>query len=289
MLDAKRRPLVPAAAPARGALKKSLLLHVGVLGLVLLLPYLHVPPKVEPPRVVEAVLVSGKTPTPAPVPVKPVPAPEPEPQPEPKPEPKPQPKPEPLPVPKIKVPDAVKPQPKIALPKVDEKKPLPEKVTPKAEPKPEPVKPAPPKPLIKPQQLKADDFEAEIKALKQQSQKEEADRLAHEADKAMANARSSANQAIRDKYERLINQRVQTKWNRPLSARRGMVVTLRISVLPGGEVTNVVTVKSSGDPAFDASAEDAVRKANPLPVPDDVTAFNQYFRVITLKFNPEDL
>jgi colicin import membrane protein len=66
-------------------------------------------------------------------------------------------------------------------------------------------------------------------------------------------------------------------------------VTLRISVLPGGEVTNVVTVKSSGDPAFDASAEDAVRKANPLPVPDDVTAFNQYFRVITLKFNPEDL
>lgn len=280
--------MVPPAPPARGALKKSLLLHVGVLGLVLLLPYLHVPPKVEPPRVVEAVLVSGKTPTPEPVPVKPAPAPEPEPQPEPRPEPKPLPKPEPAP--KIKVPEAVKPEPKIALPKADEKKPLPEKATPKPEPvKPVPAKPVPPKPLIQPQKLKADDMDAEMKALQKQMQDEETARINAEAAKSAAAVKASANQAIRDKHERLINQRVQTKWNRPLSARRGMVVTLRISVLPGGEVTNVVTVKPSGDPAFDASAEDAVRKASPLPVPDDVTVFNQYFRVITLKFNPEDL
>lgn len=288
MQNAKHTRMVPAPESARGPLRKSLLLHVLVLGLVLLLPYLHMPPKVEPPRVVEAVLVSGKALTP-PEPVKPLPLPEPlpEPEPAPKPEPKPEPRPEPKPVPAppIKVPEATKPLPKIALPKVDEKKPLPEKPV----AKPEPAKPAPPKPLIKAPILKADDMDAEFRELQQQSMKEEADRQAREADKAIANARNSANQAIRDKYERLINQRVQTKWNRPLSARRGMVVTLRISVLPGGEVSNVVTVKSSGDAAFDASAEEAVRRANPLPVPDDVTAFNQYFRVITLKFNPEDL
>jgi colicin import membrane protein len=94
---------------------------------------------------------------------------------------------------------------------------------------------------------------------------------------------------LREKHERLIRQRVITKWNRPLSARHGMVTTLRITVLPGGEVSNVVTVRSSGDASFDASAEEAVRRSSPLPVPDDVAIFNSYFRVLTFRFNPEDL
>jgi TonB family protein len=277
MQHAKPQRMVPAAPPpARSALKKSLLLHVGVLGLVLLLPYLHVPPKVEPPRVVEAVLVSGNALTPPPLrPVRETPLPEPQPLPEPvvKPEPAP-----------VKAPEPVKPEAKIALPKADEKKP-----PSKPEVKPEPTKPAATKPIIKKPTLQAEDFDAEMQTLQQQMRNDEAERLKVEAAKAAANARNAANQAIRDKYERLINQKVQTKWNRPLSARRGMVTTLRISLLPGGEVANVVTVKSSGDMAFDASAEEAVRRANPLPVPDDLTAFNQYFRVITLKFNPEDL
>lgn len=284
MQHAKPQRMVPAAKPpARTALKKSLLLHVAVLGLVLLLPYLHVPPKVEPPRVVEAVLVSGKSlkpPPPRPEPVTPPP------EPQPLPEPKPLAKPEPAP---IKVPEPVKPLPKvpeakIALPKSEEKKP-----TPKPEVKPEPVKPAVPKPLIKQPSLQRDAIDEEFQSLQQQMKNEEADRLKAEAAKAAANARNTGNQAIRNKHERLINQKVQAKWNRPLSARRGMVVTLRISLLPGGEVSNVVTVTSSGDAAFDASAEEAVRRANPLPVPDDLATFNQYFRVITLKFNPEDL
>lgn len=282
MQHAKPQRMVPAAKPpAATALKKSLLLHVGVLGLVLLLPYLHVPPKVEPPRVVEAVLVSGKSLTPPPPrPVRETPPPEPQPLPEPvvKPEPTPVKAPEPVkPLPKV-------PEAKIALPKAEEKKP-----TPKPEVKPEPVKPVAPKPLIKKPTLQAEDFDAEMQSLQQQIKNDEAERLKAEAAKAAASARNAANQAIRDKYERLINQKVQTKWNRPLSARRGMVVTLRISLLPGGEVSNVVTLRTSGDAAFDASAEEAVRRANPLPVPDDLTAFNQYFRVITLKFNPEDL
>lgn len=284
MQHAKRTRMVPAATPpARAALKKSLLLHVAVLGLVLLLPYLHVPPKVEPPRVVEAVLVSGKSLTPPPPRPEPV---TPPPEPQPLPEPKPLPKPEPAPV---KVPEPAKPLPKvpeakIALPKAEEKK-----AVPKPEVKPEPVKPAVPKPIIKKPTLQDSAIDDEFQSLQQQMKNEEADRLKAEAAKAASSARNAANSAIRDKYERLINQRVETKWNRPLSARRGMVTTLRISLLPGGEVANVVTVKSSGDAAFDASAEEAVRRANPLPVPDDLTAFNQYFRVITLKFNPEDL
>ncbi len=281
MQPAKPQRMVPAAVPpARSALKKSLLLHVGVLGLVLLLPYLHMPPKVEPPRVVEAVLVSGKALTPPP----PRPAPvSPPPEPQPVPEPTPVVKPEPAPA---KVPEPVKPLPKLPEVKVSAK-PEEKKPATKPEEKPEPAKPIT-RPLLQKQSL-PQAFDQEMQELQQQVSKDEAAKLQREAEKAAATARNAANQAIRDKYERLINQKVQTKWNRPLSARRGMVVTLRISVLPGGEVANVVTLKTSGDAAFDASAEEAVRRANPLPVPDDLTAFNQYFRVITLKFNPEDL
>lgn len=272
------------AAPERRPLIHALLLHVGVLGLVLLLPYLHVPPKVEPPRVVEAVLVrSHAQPAEKSTPVAEPPAPTLE-------------APEPAPVKKAELPEPVKTPPKIPLPvpktmpapKTVPAKPVPEKTMAPPEPV-KPIKPPLPKPIIKKPVLNTSDFDAEMKALEKQSQQEELERVQKSVEKSMQASRSTANQAIRDKYQSLINQRVVTKWNRPLSARNGMVTTLRISVLPGGEVANVVTIKSSGDAAFDASAEEAVRRSSPLPVPDDVAVFNQYFRVITFKFNPEDL
>jgi colicin import membrane protein len=122
-----------------------------------------------------------------------------------------------------------------------------------------------------------------------QQMKADADRIQREAASAAASARDAANLALKEKHERLIRQRVITKWNRPLSARHGMVTTLRISVLPGGEVSNIVIIKSSGDAAFDASAKDAIESSSPLPVPDDIAVFNSYFRVFAFKFSPEDM
>lgn len=271
---------IPHAPVERRALRNSLLLHIGVLGLILLLPYLHQPPKVEPPRVVEAVLVRANAPAAKPAVEKPAPAPEPVVE---------TPEPPPLVPPRKIQPEPVKPLPEIALPKptpkVVEKNSLPEKPV----AKPEPAKALPAKPVIKPPRLNTSALDKEMQDLQREMQDAEAEHLKLNAEKSMAASRANANLAIRDKYQQLINQRVVTKWNRPLSARNGMVTTLRINVLPGGEVSNVITVKSSGDSAFDASAEEAVRKSSPLPVPDDVAVFNQYFRVITVKFNPEDL
>jgi len=176
----------------------------------------------------------------------------------------------------------------VPAPKTEVPKTLPVKPVTKPEPA-KPVTPALPTPIIKKPVLNTSDFDAEMKALEKQTRDEAQDREQKAIEKSMQASRATANQAIRDKYQSLINQRVVPKWNRPLSARNGMVTTLRISVLPGGEVANVVTIKSSGDSAFDASAEEAVRRSSPLPVPDDVAVFNQYFRVITFKFNPEDL
>jgi colicin import membrane protein len=48
-----------------------------------------------------------------------------------------------------------------------------------------------------------------------------------------------------------------------------------------------VVVSSSGDPIFDRSAENAVSKASPLPVPQDKSLFNDEFRVFTFVFKPE--
>jgi colicin import membrane protein len=253
------------------SLRYSLLLHAGIVITAIVLGSLHRMPDVEPPRVVEAVLVSAST-LPRPVPSKPEPAPEPVP------EPASTQKPSPV-TPDIK--PIEKPLP-ATLPKV---------VLPTAKPVTKPS-PAPAKPT-----LNRNALAEEMKALEREMQREmsaqqmkaDAERAQREAASAAASAKDAANQALREKHERLIRQRVITKWNRPLSARHGMVTTLRITVLPGGEVSNVVTVRSSGDASFDASAEEAVRRSSPLPVPDDVAIFNSYFRVLTFRFNPEDL
>lgn len=260
----------------RRALKLSIALHVGIVVLAFLLPHLHRPPVIEPPRVVEAVLVSAAS-MPRPAPPKPVIAPAPEPLPVVEPEPvKPEIKPvvKPLPVPV--------PVPKVALPQA---KPVPEKPAP---PKPAIAKPAPTKPSLNRNALDAE-MQALDREMQAQQMKADADRIQREAASAAASARDAANLALKERHERLIRQRVITKWNRPLSARHGMVTTLRISVLPGGEVSNIVIIKSSGDAAFDASAKDAIESSSPLPVPDDIAVFNSYFRVFAFKFSPEDM
>ncbi|HEX4869469.1 MAG TPA: cell envelope integrity protein TolA [Moraxellaceae bacterium] len=260
MLHADARPAP--VLETRRALNRSLLLHVGVLGLVVALPYLHQPPKVVEPPAIQAVLVpKAVVQQPAPTPVE---APPPPPVPE-----------------QIEVPEPVTEPPKIALPKVKPE----EKPTPRvAEKKPEPVKPLLKKPL-----LNTAAMDEEMKSLQREMQQAEMDRMRREMESTATAMKVSANAALIDRYRGMIAQRVESKWNRPLSARAGMTATLRISILPGGEVANVVVATSSGDAAFDASAIEAVKRANPLPVPDDPTVFSQSFRNFTLKFRPEDL
>jgi colicin import membrane protein len=46
-------------------------------------------------------------------------------------------------------------------------------------------------------------------------------------------------------------------------------------------------VRSSGNGVFDRSAENAVRKASPLPVPKDRKLFRRNFRSFTFEFKPQ--
>jgi colicin import membrane protein len=89
----------------------------------------------------------------------------------------------------------------------------------------------------------------------------------------------------------LIQELVEESWSRPPSARNGMRAIIEIKMLPTGDLTSAQITRSSGDAAFDRSAENAVYSAAPfrelqtLPI----RIFNENFRVLALIFQPEDL
>ena len=110
-------------------------------------------------------------------------------------------------------------------------------------------------------------------------------------------AEAAAAEAARTEYElvqsatALIQQVVQENWSRPPSARNGMRAVLQIRMLPTGELVDATITQSSGDPAFDRSAETAVFRAAPFSELQDlpINVFNTNFRSLSLIFEPEDL
>ena len=89
----------------------------------------------------------------------------------------------------------------------------------------------------------------------------------------------------------LIEELVTAQWSRPPSARNGMRTVLRIEMLPTGRVTAVAMVESSGDAAFDRSAETAIRRAAPFSELQQlpIRLFNREFRTLVFTFEPEDM
>lgn len=164
---------------------------------------------------------------------------------------------------------------------------------PKPEPKPE-TKPEPtPKPQTKPEKPKPD-LAKEAAAKAQADKKKKLDSLA-DASFSDAMARETEVQS-EDKSEQAaqtyaqgIYQLIVTNWSRPPSARNGMQTKLLVELVPTGDVVNVTIVSSSGNEAFDRSAEQAVRKVGKFDVPKDSKLFEKYFRRFPVLFNPEDL
>jgi len=132
---------------------------------------------------------------------------------------------------------------------------------------------------------KREQEEARAKAL--------AELLADEAAYQQAPADNMGDQ-VAASYDDLIRRYVSQQWRRPPTARNGMVVEVRISMLPTGQITDVVVSRSSGDPGFDQSAVQAVRNVGRIPEMqqlsrDDPATFDRRYRQRTLRFKPEDL
>jgi TonB family protein len=209
----------------------------------------------------------------------------------------------PKPAPAVTQPPAPKPAPKPEPPKPKPEPPKPKPEPPKPQPKPEPPKPTPkpePKPAPKPEPPKPD-LEAERRKAEERARQE---RLAAQAEAQFLNAlereaAAQANQAeqaddgaeatLAQSYQMGIYQAVVGNWSRPPSARNRMEAKLLVELVPTGDVVSVTVITSSGDAAFDRSAEAAVRKARRFEVPKEPDVFERHFRRFTLLFRPEDL
>ena len=121
--------------------------------------------------------------------------------------------------------------------------------------------------------------------------KAEAAAKAEVAAKAEAEAATQAKlaaQALAEQQaKQAIQQKVNRSWIRPVSAEAGLKCTIRVKLMSDGTVIDAEVISSSGDEIFDRSAENAVNKASPLPVPKDKELFAREFRAFEFLFNPK--
>lgn len=123
----------------------------------------------------------------------------------------------------------------------------------------------------------------EVKAKEDLAQKQHAAAVAEAAMNAENNARMAGEV---DKYKALIIGAISRQWILPENINNGLSSQFRIRLAPNGIVLDVNLTRSSGDPILDRSAQSAIYKASPLPVPSDPAAFN-VFRDISLTVRPE--
>jgi len=102
----------------------------------------------------------------------------------------------------------------------------------------------------------------------------------------LAQVREAKVRSIVDQAVMVIKQKVNRNWLRPPKIKKGLSCQVRVQLIPGGEVVSVRIIESSGDPIFDRSVESAVRKASPLPLPQDRALFDR-FRELKFIFKPE--
>lgn len=91
-----------------------------------------------------------------------------------------------------------------------------------------------------------------------------------------------------NKYKALIVNAISRQWILPDNVDSSLSSKFRIRLAPDGMVLEVTLVRSSGDPVLDRSAQSAIYKASPLPVPSDTQTFN-LFRDISLTVRPEQI
>ncbi|MDF1683047.1 MAG: cell envelope integrity protein TolA [Legionellaceae bacterium] len=147
---------------------------------------------------------------------------------------------------------------------------------------------------MKQQQAELHKQQKEEAAKLAQLKQEEKEREAREKEQARLDAaREEVAQRARmagvvDKYKALILGAIGRQWILPDQVNNQLSSRFTIRLAPNGSVLDVNLTRSSGDPILDRSAQAAIYKASPLPVPEDPAAFN-LFREITLTVRPENV
>jgi len=125
---------------------------------------------------------------------------------------------------------------------------------------------------IERQRLENERLRAEAQAARQAEIDAESNRL----DAIQANAETA--------YMFAIQQRISRRWVKPPTATTGTECVVKIRQLPGEVVSVNVSTCNRGEEVR-LSIEAAVRRASPLPAPEDPSVFD---RDIRLTFRPVD-
>lgn len=199
------------------------------------------------------------------------------------------------------------PQPAPAEPpRPDPPKPEPQKPAPEP---PKEVKPEPPKPdpaiaekkerekreREKKEKAEREKKERELEKKKQDDTKKkredenrraEEEKAKREAERAREEA-LAARQTEANRYVNAIKAKIRGKANVPDTVTGKPLVTVRIRILPGGEVLDLSIERSSGNRLYDAAIERAIRSASPLPVPPVESELFPQFRDLRLNIEHE--
>jgi len=119
--------------------------------------------------------------------------------------------------------------------------------------------------------------EAEAKRQAEEKKKREAE----EAKRQLISSCSSALVALVGEIE----NKVHNNWAYAGDAT-GLEVIISVKVTRDGEVASANEWRSSGDPIFDRSAVNALRKASPLPFPDDPRCY-EHIKEFNFIFTPD--
>jgi colicin import membrane protein len=150
----------------------------------------------------------------------------------------------------------------------------------------------------KEKRLKKDAEQAEKLAKEQQALRlaeAEQEQVLEHHKQAEAQKQARSHDLKRQQNETLVKQiaaeiarKVKNSWIPPVSITHGLSCTIRVKLNSNGAVTSARAVSPcSGDELFKRSAENAVNKASPLPVPSDSALFDEYFKVFKFNFAPE--
>ncbi|HLF12151.1 MAG TPA: TonB C-terminal domain-containing protein, partial [Gammaproteobacteria bacterium] len=97
-------------------------------------------------------------------------------------------------------------------------------------------------------------------------------------------AEATEEAALLAQYVLLIQNRIEQKWIRPLTARPGLDCVVDVVQIPGGDIVDVRVGRCNGDEATIRSIEAAVKLASPLPPPPRASLFSRNLRVF---FRPD--
>ncbi|MEW5755138.1 MAG: cell envelope integrity protein TolA, partial [Pseudomonadota bacterium] len=128
---------------------------------------------------------------------------------------------------------------------------------------------------------------AEEEDLLRKQMEDEEHRMQQEVERRREEAEQQRILSEVERYQLLIQNKVERNWIRPPDTAKGMKCTVSVNLIPGGEVVGVKIVKSSGNAVFDRSVETSVWQSSPMPVSSDAKVFDK-MRTINFVFNPKD-